>query len=146
MSEAKAPTTIAETLAHGDIWVSTTAGTSMWPMLRNRRDTIVVAPATKPLSAYDVALYIRASDDAYILHRVIDRTPGGYVILGDNCINVEQVTESQVIGVLTEFWRGERKQDPHSPFWMAYARVWHALWPIRRIVQRLPHPHRKRTN
>lgn len=29
-------------LARDGVWVSTTAGTSMWPMLRDRRDTVVV--------------------------------------------------------------------------------------------------------
>lgn len=32
-------------LARDGVWVSTTAGTSMWPMLRDRRDTVVVRPA-----------------------------------------------------------------------------------------------------
>lgn len=27
-------------LARDGVWVSTTAGTSMWPMLRDRRDTV----------------------------------------------------------------------------------------------------------
>ena len=32
-------------LARDGVWVSKTAGTSMWPMLRDRRDTVVVRPA-----------------------------------------------------------------------------------------------------
>lgn len=38
-------------LARDGVWVSTTAGTSMWPMLRDCRDTVVVRPAA--LSACD---------------------------------------------------------------------------------------------
>lgn len=128
------PAHIEDVLERDGAWVSTTAGTSMWPMLRNRRDTIVVRPATGRLRPLDVALYRR--DDAYVLHRVIEAGPNGYRILGDNCLEVERVNDSQVIGVLDEFWRGEHHCDPHSSGWLAYARIWHAFYPMRRILMR----------
>ncbi len=103
-------------------------------MLRNRRDTIVVRPATGRLRPLDVALYRRGG--AYVLHRVITVEPDGYRILGDNCLEVEQVNNSQVIGVLDEFWRGDAHCDPHSRGWLAYARAWHAAYPVRRALKR----------
>ena len=121
-------------LARDGVWISTTAGVSMWPMLRNCRETIVVRPPQGRLRPFDVALYRRGN--AYVLHRVIDVGKDGYRIIGDNCIEYEQVNESQVIGVLDEYWRGERHCDPHSRAWLAYARVWHAVFPVRRIVKR----------
>ena len=52
-------------LARDGVWVSTTAGTSMWPMLRDRRDTVVVRPAEVLLdecaSALDGQLSARCS-------------------------------------------------------------------------------------
>ena len=38
--------------------MGTVVGNSMYPMLRSRRDTIVVRPCTGRLRQYDVALYI----------------------------------------------------------------------------------------
>ncbi len=125
---------IEDILACDGVWVSTTAGVSMWPMLRDRRETIVVRPARGRLRPLDVALYRRG--DAYVLHRVIDVEKDGYRILGDNCVQYEYVNEAQVIGVLDEFWRGERHCDPRSPAWLAYARAWHVAFPVRCALNR----------
>lgn len=126
---------IQEVLERDNVWISTTAGTSMWPMLRDRRDTIVVRPVEGCLRPYDVALYRR--DNAYILHRVIKMTAEGYRIMGDNCMAYEEVPESAILGRLDEFWRGERHCDPRSAAWLLYARVWHALLPIRKGIRRI---------
>ena len=84
-------------------YVGPTVGVSMLPMLKTRRDTIVVLPKTQRLKPLDVALYKRG--DAYILHRVLEVKENGYIIRGDNCYADENVPEEAVIGVLTEFFR-----------------------------------------
>ena len=89
-------------LLHGQ-YVGPTVGVSMLPMLKNRRDTIVVRAKTERLQRLDVALYRRG--DAYILHRVLQPIDGGYIIRGDNCYTDEKVPEDAVIGVLTEYFR-----------------------------------------
>ena len=89
-------------LSHGQ-YVGPTVGVSMLPMLKNRRDTIVVRAKTERLQRLDVALYRRG--DAYILHRVLKPIDGGYIIRGDNCYTDENIPEEDVIGVLTEFFR-----------------------------------------
>ena len=125
---------IEDVLAQDGVWISTTVGISMWPMLRNRRDTIVVRPCKSQLQKYDVALYRRG--DAYVLHRVIGVKENSYRILGDNCRADECVPKSAVIGKLDEFWRGDKHCNPRSHTWLAYARVWLAIWPLRRFVSR----------
>lgn len=126
---------IQEVLERDGVWISTTAGTSMWPMLRDRRDTIVVRPVEGRLRPYDIALYRR--DDAYILHRVIKVTADGYRIIGDNCMVYEEVPESDILGRLDEFWRGERHCNPRSNAWLLYACIWHDLLPIRKGIRRI---------
>ena len=61
---------IEDVLREEGLFVSTTVGVSMFPMLRNRRDTIIVRPYEGRLKKYDVPLYKRGSD--YILHRIIE--------------------------------------------------------------------------
>ena len=102
MSETKIQK-IEEVLLTNGQYVGPTAGVSMLPMLKNRRDTIVVAKKNERLKPLDVALYKRG--DAYVLHRVLHVTPEGYIIRGDNCYADEIVPEDAVIGVLTEFFR-----------------------------------------
>ena len=87
-------------------YVGPTVGVSMLPMLKNRRDTIIVVPKTERLKPLDVALYKRG--DAYVLHRVLETVDGGYIIRGDNCYANENVPENAVFGVLTEFFRKDK--------------------------------------
>lgn len=94
---------IEEVLAQNGKYIGPTVGVSMLPMLKNRRDTIIVLPKTERLKPLDVALYRRG--DAYILHRVLSVTEKGYIIRGDNCYSDENVPENAVIGVLSEFFR-----------------------------------------
>ena len=95
--------TIEEVLLSRGQYVGPTVGVSMLPMLKNRRETIVVRAKTERLQRLDVALYRRG--DAYILHRVLQPIDGGYIIRGDNCYVDENIPEEDVIGVLTEFFR-----------------------------------------
>ena len=60
--------TIEEVLVERGAYIGPTVGVSMLPMLKNRRDTIVVKPKTERLKPLDVALYKRG--DAYIFHRL----------------------------------------------------------------------------
>ena len=94
---------IEDVLAEKGYYAGPTVGVSMLPMLKNRRDTIIIRPKTERLQPLDVALYKR--EDAYILHRVLKQTERGYIIRGDNCYVDENVPEDSVIGVLTEFFR-----------------------------------------
>ncbi len=95
--------TIEQVLQEHGKYIGPTVGVSMLPMLKNRRDTIVVVPKTERLKPLDVALYRRG--DAYILHRVLEVREDGYIIRGDNCYSDENVPEGAVIGVLSEFFR-----------------------------------------
>ena len=84
-------------------YIGPTVGVSMLPMLKNRRDTVVISAKTERLKPLDVALYKRG--EAYVLHRVLSVKEDGYWIRGDNCYSDEDIPESAVIGVLTEFFR-----------------------------------------
>ena len=97
---------IEEVIANKGVYVGPTVGMSMFPMLKNRRDTIVVKPKTERLKRLDVALYRRG--DAYVLHRVIQPIDGAYIIRGDNCYADEYIPEDDVFGVLTEFFRKDK--------------------------------------
>ena len=80
----------------------------MYPLLRDRRDNIVVRPCSGRLKKYDVPLYKRGNE--YVLHRIIKVLPDGYVICGDNCINKEyNIKDENILGVLTEVYRNDKK-------------------------------------
>ena len=108
----------------------------MFPMLRNRQDTIIVMPYEGRLKKYDVPLYKRGSD--YILHRIIEVRPDSYVIRGDNCIQKEYgITDEQILGVLTGFYRGSKQINMDGAGYKLYVRVWQILYPVRAIYCRM---------
>lgn len=128
-------TNIENILKDKGVFVSTTVGVSMYPMLRNRNDTIVIKPVTERLKKYDVPLYKRG--DAYVLHRIIKVTPDGYVICGDNCMNKEyHVTDGDIIGVLSGFFRGNKEVDMSGLSYKAYCRIWVSCYPLRFVIKK----------
>ena len=81
-------------------------GESMWPMLKNRKQSVIVKVKTERLKPFDVALYQRQSG-VNVLHRVIKVTEDGYVMCGDSQTTPEKVEESAVYGVMEGFYRGK---------------------------------------
>ncbi len=109
-------------------------GVSMQPMLRQKRDAVVVRPPQGRLKKYDVALYRRDSGK-YVLHRVVRVLPDGYVIRGDNCYTDEtDITDREIIGVLTDFVRKGRQKPVTAPSYRLYARLWVGLYRVRRFL------------
>lgn len=102
-------TTLEEAIAEkGEIMVCT-SGYSMWPMLRNRKDMVVVEKVTRPLKLHDVPVY-RAPSGKVIMHRIIKVKPDGqYVIRGDNLFHKEYYGDDDIIAVLKEFYRGGKR-------------------------------------
>ena len=118
-------------------YVSTTVGWSMYPMLRNRRDRIVVLPiGTERLKKYDLPLY-RRPDGRYILHRIIDVKDGKYVIRGDNTYVKEYVPDEWILGYVSEFYREERHVLSSSKGYRFYARFWNFIYPVRVLYIRM---------
>ena len=112
------------------------SGVSMLPMLRQGRDTVMIRrKGAERCKKYDVALYRRGAD--YVLHRVVEVRPEDYVILGDNCLNLEPgITDDRILGVLCEFTRDGKPVSVESRPYQIYSRVWVALYPVRKIFMR----------
>jgi len=125
---------IREILERTGKYTSLTSGVSMWPLLYNHRDNIIVVKNTERLKKYDIALYERGGK--YIMHRVVEVHPDHYIIIGDNCITKEYVTDDMICGVLAGFFRkGKRYIDCRDGKGQKlYARIWVALYPLRPAV------------
>lgn len=127
---------IEDVLAEEGVFVSTTVGCSMYPMIRNRKDTIVISPYEGRLKKYDIPLYRRGTN--YILHRIVEVRPDSYVICGDNCMEKEYgITDEQILGVLSGFYRGGHPVNLNSWFYKVYVRCWCAMYPIRRLWKKI---------
>ena len=137
-SPASEPRQIEDVLAAEGFYLGPPVGVSMWPMLRNRHDVMMVVPAARELRRYDVALYRRG--EKYVLHRVVGHyengSEKGYVICGDNCVTLEYIPRENVLGVLSGFYRDGRHIDCEtSRGYHAYSKLWVALFPVRKVCK-----------
>jgi hypothetical protein len=91
-------------------------GVSMYPLIRQGKDLVVIEPVSGRLKKYDVPLYKRSNDShVYVLHRIIKVRENDYVIRGDNCLKNEYgITDDQIVGVLTKVIRGSSNKNKKS--------------------------------
>lgn len=99
-------------------------GTSMMPLLRQRRDLIhLEAPYRRPVKN-DVVL-VRSSENSYILHRVQKVTKRGYTLCGDHCVRCEKnIDASRIVGILTGFTRDGRYISTQNILYRIYVKLW----------------------
>lgn len=109
-------------------------GTSMLPMLHNDGDRVVIAKPKKYLKKYDLPLY-RRDNGQFVLHRIVKKPVDGvYTTCGDNQWELEKnINHSQVIGVVTEFYRSNKHYYVNSIGYKIYCRLWVFLRPVRRL-------------
>lgn len=116
--------------------VYTNVGDSMMPLLRQRRDLIIIEKPKGRLKKYDVPLYKRTSGQ-YVLHRILKVRQNDYVICGDNRYRREfGVTDEQIIGVLTGFVRDGKTFSTDNKGYKVYVHLWCDFYWIRAFVIR----------
>ena len=104
-------TSIKDALEKEGVVITNPMGDSMYPMLAQGKDSIVVKKLCCPPKENDVVLYLRDSGK-YVLHRVIKVLPDGYVIRGDNCCGNEyDIKDRHLIGVLVGFYKKDKYVD-----------------------------------
>ena len=126
---------IRERLEAGQTIRFSPRGISMLPMLRQGRDSVVLSPLPEKLKKYDLPLYQR-SNGQYVLHRVV-KVGERYTCIGDNQFVLEPDLEhSQMIALVTTFYRGDRKWEVTSPLYRVYCVFWHYSRPLRHFWRR----------
>ena len=99
-------------------------GVSMWPMIRNGLDSVVVNPVEGRLKKYDLPVYLD-NRGRYVVHRIIDVTEKGYVICGDGLFEIEyDITDKNIIGVVTGFFRKEKYISVDDRRYLRYVHFW----------------------
>ena len=122
---------IEEQLERDGIIASFTSGFSMYPMLYNRRDCVVIEKYRADAKKYDVLLY-RTPKGKLVLHRVVKNKKIGekLVIRGDNCAECEYVPEEWIIGKLVEFTRKNKDFKVTDKGYRLYSRLVVAISPL----------------
>ena len=101
-------------------------GTSMLPLIRQGRDSVVLKRNfEKGALKHDIAFYKRTSG-AFVLHRVMKIAKDGtYVMCGDNQIYLERgIEDSQIIGVMSALYKKDRLFDQNKLSHKLYRALW----------------------
>lgn len=110
-------------------------GTSMLPLLRQGRDSVILSPLPDQLRKYDVPLYQRENGQ-YVLHRVV-RAGKTYTCIGDNQFDLEDgLSHSQMIAVVTAVCRDGKVYPMNGLCQKLYCRLWHYSRPVRHLWRR----------
>ncbi len=120
-----------EVLAKEGRLVYSNVGNSMWPLIRQGRDLMVIQRPSGRLKKYDAPLY-RRDNGQYVLHRVLKVREKDYVICGDNCVRPETgITDRQILGVLTAVVRDGKELPVTDWRCRLYVLLWCGLFPLR---------------
>ena len=103
----------------------TPSGTSMWPIISNRADTVIIKTPQGVLKKYDVAFYERKNGQS-VLHRVIKVNETTYDMCGDSHTAVEKgISFDAVFGIMTGYYKGEKYIDcEKNILYKAAVRFW----------------------
>lgn len=124
---------IEEIIKNGQTAKIKVSGTSMYPLVQHRRDSVVLKRAGE-LKMGDVPLFKRA-DGHYVLHRIVKIKDGNFGTMGDFETEVEYpVMKTSIVAVAEGFYRKGRYISCESLWYKIYWRVWNVLRPVRPLM------------
>lgn len=125
------PLSIERCLEEYGTYTHTNVGTSMMPALRQGRDVFTVERRGEGRCVRGEVVLFRRDDGAWVLHRVVEVLPEGYLILGDNCLRREYVAEDKVVAVMRAIVREGRTHSTDGRAWRLYTSYVLATEPVR---------------
>lgn len=126
--------------------VYTNTGVSMMPLLRPRRDLLVIKPKPEGrLHRLDIPIFKRTNGE-YVVHRVLKVRKDDYGMCGDNQTFIEYgITDEQIIGILDAVIRDGKtiplRETPEYPSvswkYKLYMHLWCDLFYLRAFILRV---------
>ncbi len=133
--------TFEEELDKSGRLVYTNKGISMMPLLREKKDVMIIEKCTpSDIKKLDAVLFTRNTGGkiTYVMHRVLRlEADGSFFIAGDNCTSGENVKPCQILGRLTGIIRDGKRIDVKDKSYLFYVHLWCDIYPLRFFVLRL---------
>ena len=120
-----------EVLERDGRYISVPSGISMRPMIRGKRDAVVIEKISHKPRKYELVLYIRGKEQG-VIHRVVHEKENEYIICGDNCWQYEHVKLDQIKGIVTEYYRKGKWHKTRNIAYKIYSHLWIDFLFIRR--------------
>lgn len=123
-----------EELDKKGILVYTNKGNSMYPLIRQGKDVLIIKKVNTRLKKMDIPLYKRESGQ-YVLHRIIKVNENDYVIRGDNTYyNETGIRDDQILGVLSGVIREGKEISVNSLSYKIYSYFWYYTYYLRKLI------------
>lgn len=123
-----------EELDKKGILVYTNKGNSMYPLIRQGKDVLIIKKCNTRLKKMDVPLYKRENGQ-YVLHRIVKVNSNDYVIRGDNTYSNETgVRDEQILGVLSGVIRDGKEISVNSFSYKLYSYFWYYTYYLRKLI------------
>lgn len=125
---------IEEVLASGGEFRMYPKGTSMLPLIVQKRDSVILRRNFDiPAKKHDIAFY-RRTNGQFVLHRVMKIcNDGTYTMCGDNQLSLEKgICPEQIIGYVSGLYRND-KEIKMDGFRYSFYVFWWTKMPVRRI-------------
>ena len=113
-------------------------GTSMWPFIKNKSQSVVLKKIDRTPKLYDVVFFKRESG-AYVLHRVIDFNNDNLIVCGDSQYYTEEVEVSKVIAIMEGFYEGKKYIACDDAKYLKRVKKWYSRKFLRKISLKLYH-------
>ncbi len=108
-------------------------GTSMFPLLIQGRDSVVIAKCDTAKKG-DIIFY-RRDDGHFVLHRIIGKDENGYILCGDNQVLKEYgICNKHIIGIVKYINRKRKNFSVEKISYKICSHLWIILLPIRNII------------
>lgn len=117
--------------------VYTNVGDSMWPLLHEGRDLMIIDKKPEGrMKKYDAILYKRPCGK-YIMHRILKVRQDDYVLCGDNrWLREFGVKDEWILGVLTAVVRKGKRVSVTNWKYRLYVHIWCDFYWIRAFILR----------
>lgn len=115
-------------------------GSSMFPLIREGRDEVVICPCTEDeLHPMDVVLFRYRGK--HVLHRILRKEGHRLLLQGDGSyVAREQCTTADVVGKLDEVIRPSGRSVSVTDWqWRLSGRLWRSTGPFRGLLLRVLH-------
>lgn len=125
---------IDEVLASGGEFRMYPKGTSMLPLIVQKRDSVILRRNFDiPAKKHDIAFY-RRTNGQFVLHRVMKVCKDGtYTMCGDNQLALEKgIASEQIIGYVSGLYRND-KEIKMDGLWYSFYVFWWTKMPVRRV-------------
>lgn len=131
-----------EILERDHMLVYTCRGFSMWPLLHQNEDLLVIRKPDRELRKNDIVLFKVSTK--YLLHRIVKIDGDTIITAGDhNAFKDRAITKDRVIGILTSFVRDGKERSVDELPLKIYGRIAADLIDVKIAARSIKHQIRK---